>query len=495
MRIEDLLLNEESRKRFCCIDSEKEWTGDSLLKRVYKLRDDFKALGVEHSDRIIVYTENGSAFIVGILAAMLAGGIAVPVDPQIPYDAVINIVKRVEAKTIFINGVRPEKNFSNHSEDTSKVKVLKEDLDENYEIKESQDFTKYEDENEPAFILFSSGTTGIPKGVIQTHKSILTNLDAIIDYMKPNENDIFYISKTMVHSSTLTGELLVALKLGLKLIALNPLVSPKTLLKRFDEYKPTIVCVNPTILRLILRCKNDNYDLTSIQRIYTSGAVADKDLLVKVKEKISTAKLLNVYGLTEAGPRLTAQTEDRFDKFGSVGKSIKGVKIYVYNDENQLCKSGEIGEVYVETSSLMVGYWKNQEATKEKIVGNKLRTGDLGYLDEEGNLFIIGRADDMIIRGGHNVDPNHVESVIRKCQGIDNCIVFGVEDKLNGNKLICGYTKKDHEDIDKNKILEECSKVLALYECPQEFCMFDRMPTTATGKVSRRLAVEKYKEL
>lgn len=193
MRIEDLLLNEESRKRFCCIDSEKEWTGDSLLKRVYKLRDDFKALGVEHSDRIIVYTENGSAFIVGILAAMLAGGIAVPVDPQIPYDAVINIVKRVEAKTIFINGVRPEKNFSNHSEDTSKVKVLKEDLDENYEIKESQDFTKYEDMNN--YSLDAEYKYSFPIILRETNQYIGWCGFGYLDYDK-SQTEIYYTLKS-----------------------------------------------------------------------------------------------------------------------------------------------------------------------------------------------------------------------------------------------------------------------------------------------------------
>ena len=364
MRIENLLLNDESRKTFYCIDSEKEWTGDELLRRVYSLRDELIAKGLKHLGRVVVYSENGSAFLTGILAVMAAGGIAVPIDPQIPYDAVLNIVKQVNAEIIFINGIRPEKAFSKQDQNILTVKILKEDSLREYDLNKINKFTEYEDENDPAFILFSSGTTGLPKGVIQTHKSILTNLEAIIDYMKPRKDDIFYISKTMVHSSTLTGELLVALKLGLKLIALNPLVSPKTFLRRLETYRPTIVGVNPSILRLILRCKKDENDLSSIRLMYTSGAVADKELLSQISERIGEAKLLNVYGLTEAGPRLTAQTEDRPIKYGSVGRPIKGVNVYVFNNENKLCKPGEIGEVFVETESLMEGYWHNEEATK-----------------------------------------------------------------------------------------------------------------------------------
>jgi long-chain acyl-CoA synthetase len=480
LRIEDLLINKKiAPSSFRCIDEQGDWDYKSLVKRVYNLRDALLNNGVKHLDRVVVLTENGSSFIVGILATMLSGGIAVPVDPQIPYNSVLDIIRRVEAKNICISGTRPETNFLKQSED---------DKDKSFTIlsEENGDWNHCIDK---------VVNLGVPKGIVQTHKSILANVDAVIDYMKPKADDIFYIAKTMVHASTITGELLVALKAGLKLVSLNPVVSPKILLRRIEKFKPSIVCVNPTILRLLLKTNPKGIDLSSIRLLYTSGAVADVELLSQVKGMFESVKILNVYGLTEAGPRLTAQLEDDDEKFGSVGKAIKEVDIFIYNDENELCKPGEIGQVYVETQSLMKEYWRDNKGTEEKIVNNKLKTGDLGYFDECKNLFIIGRADDMIIRGGHNIDPHSVENIILKFKGITNCIVFGIADKLNGNKLICTYIKESGVEIEKKNILAHCSTYLASYECPQELREWNELPTTPSGKLSRRLAVEKYNRL
>lgn len=492
MHIEDLLMDTgEEKSLFRCIDSQGIWNADMIRKRVEALREVLFMGDVKKGEPVIVLTENGSAFLVGILGAMMAGAIAVPIDPQMPLHAVLNIISRVQAKIVCLSGKRPKNIFEGKS--LREIKLLNEDKGE-WECKESYNVTypEYHSEEDNAFILFSSGTTGEPKGVVHTHKTILLNIDAIANYMSPASSDSFYIAKTMVHASTLTGEVLTALRAGSDLIALNPLVSPVTLLKRLEQYKPSILCVNPTILRILLRTETEKYDTTSIRLLYTSGAVADAELINGIQKKFPSSSVLNVYGMTEAGPRLTAQVLGDEKKVGSVGKAIKGVKVFIYDDDGNEVKQGETGNVCVTTECLMQGYWKDEKATKEKIHGNQLITGDLGYFDEDNHLYIRGRADDMIIRGGHNVDPNHVESVVQQFVGIEDCIVFGIPDILNGNRIICVYTSTEGMGIEKKKLLDYCAEKLAVYECPQELYCWEKLPKTVSGKLSRKLSVDQY---
>lgn len=141
----------------------------------------------------------------------------------------------------------------------------------------------------------------------------------------------------------------------------------------------------------------------------------------------------------------------------------------------------------------MSGYWDDMEATNGKIVDGWLKTGDLGYLDEDGDLFILGRADEMIIRGSHNIDPYRIEGIIKKLSGIVNCVVVGVPDKINGERIICLFQRDSSVKIEQHNILNFCREYLAPYEIPQGIYEVKAIPTTPGGKISRYLAGEYYK--
>jgi long-chain acyl-CoA synthetase len=504
MRIEDFIFkNAYNDHAICCIDDSGEWKYNQLNERVEKLKESLLAGGVNPLDRVAVISENSSSFIVAVLSVLSVGAVPVPIDPQVPYLPAVELMIRCKARHVLVSGLRPEKNFLKPENEAHKGKIqilseaqghweLKGELPGEVKHDKWEESENIDHTHEPALILLSSGTSGESKGVLLTHEAIIHNINAIMDYMKPTHKDIFYIAKTVVHCSTLIGELFVALRAGARIIMQNPVVPPSVILKRIESLKPTIICVNPTLLRLLVMTKGSKYDVSSIRLLYTSGAVAGEELLKRAEEYFSGAKVLNVYGLTEAGPRVTAQRADEKIKYGSVGKPIRGVQVAVRDNNNNLCVPGSKGVVYVKSPSIMLGYIKDHMTIKDKICDGWLNTGDIGYLDEDGDLFITGRADEMINRGSHNVDPNRIEREICKMDGIAGCIVFGVPDKINGQNIVCAYVKETGSCVKPEDIIEHLKNGLSSYEYPQSIVEWSELPRTTGGKLSRRLALEQY---
>lgn len=350
--------------------------------------------------------------------------------------------------------------------------------------------------NDEALIFFSSGTTGKAKGIVLSHYAINKNSDAVIDYMHPTNEDTVYIIKTLAHSSTLVCELLVGLKSNSKIVIAPTVVSPGFSFKNFIKYNTTIVCVNPTLLNLYIKaCQNNNYEFRSLKWLYTSGSIANVDLLKEAQNTFKFSKVLNVYGLTEAGPRVTAQRyEDDYIKLGSVGKTINDVKIAVVDNNGAILPAMSKGIVHVDTPCKMKMYITGRNP-KKSLYRDWINTGDVGYMDEDGDLYITGRYDNMIIQGSHNVYPEDIEAVIRKHPFVNECLVFGVRHYLYGEKIICYYQLNDNVNVQSSfdtELKKYCSDILASYEIPNEFCLVEQLPLTSNGKISIRIAQEHY---
>lgn len=298
-----------------------------------------------------------------------------------------------------------------------------------------------------------------------------------------------------MYVSSLIGEVLVALFTGSRLIISNPKNSPRSTLSLIEKHKVTIIGVNPAILNLLIKTSNlGSFDLSSVRSLFVSGSMADKELLMEAQKVFSAAGVYNVYGLTEAGFRVSAQRENGFNDYGSVGIPLNGVQIKIVNDQGMECAPLHSGEVYVKTPSVMKGYLNNSALTKEKIVDGWLKTNDKGYVDENGQLFILGRKDDMINRDGFNIDPVHIESVINNHEGIKECIVFAISDEKVEQKIICAYVRCNRfsGEINSKVINQFCQSYLKQIEIPNIAVEWDTIPITTTGKLSRHLARERY---
>lgn len=334
-------------------------------------------------------------------------------------------------------------------------------------------------ESNEAIIIYSSGTTGKSKGIILSHFAINTNADAIIDYMQPNESDCMYIVKNFTHSSTITGELLVALKTRTPILITPIIVPPRYILSNIVKYNVTIIGVNPLLLSMYCEeCQNREYDLTLLKKIYVSGSILSDKIYLMAHEVFCNQKIYNVYGLSEAGPRVTAQRSDCC-KSNSVGKVIKGVDVTIVNEKGVCLGNGELGVVHVNSPSIFNGYIYG-ELKHKSLYCNWLNTGDIGYFDEYDELHIIGRIDDMIVINGHKIFPSEVECHIESKFNIRECIVTLVN-ICDEDTLCCIYTSDNKiSSVDNNML----STVLMRYEIPKVFVKVDSIPRTMNGKVS-----------
>ena len=413
--------------------------------------------------RIGLIGDNSLEFIKILLQIWRDGNCAVIIDWRMPMNKTVELLIEAGVEYCYIDGILLQEsiycegmpfNFIPYTKNGEVVTLVPTELMDGYR-------SEYNDAE--AIILYSSGTTGKSKGVILSYNAINTNADAILKYMKLNQNDSVYIVKTLSHSSTIVGELIVALKAKCELYVSATIVPPKFVLDNIDRFKITTFCVNPSLLSLY--CKSEKvkrHEFSSLKAIYVSGSLLTQIQINDAKLAFKSANLLNVYGLTEAGPRVTAQTISGNNVDGSVGKPIDGVKIKIVPRDN--LSDEKYGVIMVKTPSVFYGYVSGSEASVKVNEDGWLNTGDIGYINDNNDLVVIGRYDNMMSIGSHNVFPEDIEFIIKKSGLVEDCVSC-----QNVNKQLYDY----------------CFKNLAPYEVPKEFIKTDKIECTYNGKKRR----------
>lgn len=432
--------------------------------------------------RIGLVGDNSLEFVELLLKIWSDSNCAVIIDWRMPACKIDELLIEAGVESCFIDVINFKEDIYHKSsiqyipykKNSDVVVKLPEEIIEQYH-------SEYNDDE--ALILYSSGTTGKNKGIILTYAAINLNADSICDYMKLSSSDSIYILKTLSHSSTIVGELLVALKSGSDIYISSTIVPAKYSLDNINDLGITTFCANPALLSLYSKSeKLKPHTFPMLKTIYTSGSILEKENLQFIQNSMKKVKILNVYGLTEAGPRVTAQTlmDDNID--GSVGKPINGVKVKIVKKTD--IQNSNYGVVYVKTPSAFKGYISgNYQKMDEE---GWIDTGDIGYLDESKNLFIVGRYDNMMLIGSHNVYPESLESTIYESGLIDDCIVYSVKNNNLDERIVCKYTAS--KDVC-TELRDYCISTLAPYEVPQTFIKVQKIESTCNGKKSRRTYV------
>lgn len=435
--------------------------------------------------RVALIGENSIGYVNALLDIWNHGDCAVLIDWRIPFETAVDMMKEADVKKCYIEtGVYPEISDEEHSsvllERYEKLNLKAEELPSSIYDKFRENYSK-----EEAVVIYSSGTTGKSKGIILSHFAINMNADAIIDYMKPTSDDCIYICKTLSHSSTLVGELLVALKTKTKLIVAPVIVPPRYVLNNLEKYGVTILCVNPTLLSLYADSYiPSKFNLSVLRTIYVSGSILNDNVYTKAHETFSGTSIYNVYGLSEAGPRVTAQTENS-SKSNSVGKPIKGVQIQIVDEQGKPLPRGVRGILHVSTQSQFNGYVVGSQKHLS-LYKTWLNTGDIGYIDNDGELHIVGRVDDVIIIDSHKIYPSTIEGIIMESRLVKECVVFKIE-KNKKTYMGCLYVGMKDETITLRNYLK---KVLMPYEIPNIIQRSSFIPKTVTGKITRQKVME-----
>lgn len=430
--------------------------------------------------RIALIGDNSVEYISTLLDIWNRGDCAVLIDWRIPFQTAHEMMIEANVSKCYIEGRifskispkdYPSLKFEVYDNNTVTAKELPANAYEKFHENYSSD---------EAIIIYSSGTTGKSKGVILSHFAINTNADAIMEYMKLNPYDCVYMVKTISHLSCITGELLTALKSRIRIIIGSVVVPPRVILNNAQRFGVTDMCINPTILRLIVEeCKRKDYDISSLHNIYVHGAKTDTKLSENAKTVFSDINIYFEYGLTEAGPRVTSQkVNDSHNE--SDGVPITGVKIAIIDNNGIPLRTGEKGIIHVKTPSIYSGYVCGEEKHKS-LYNDWLNTGDIGYIDNAGELHVVDRIDDVINIGAHKIYPSDVERLILEKDNISACVVSKCT--YNGTETIgCLYVSDNDCGL---SIIQQLKAKLMPYEIPKRYVRVSAIPCNVRGKVNR----------
>lgn len=335
-----------------------------------------------------------------------------------------------------------------------------------------------------AVILYTSGTTGTPKGAMLTHRNMASNADAISEYLGVEKEDRFVTVLPMFHVFCMTVCLNAPIATGGTMLIM-PRFSPKDVGALIREQQATIFAGVPTMYNFLMQQPDTTAEDLASLRICVSGGASLPVALLHGFEKRFGKVVSEGYGLSEAAPVTAFNPVKGVRKPGSVGIDIPGVTNKVVDAEGNELPRGEVGELIVQGPNVMKGYLNLPEDTAAALRGGWLYTGDVAYMDEDGYVFIVDRKKDMILVGGYNVYPREVEEVLYTHPLVVEAAVIGAPDENFGERVQAYVVRKD-ESLTDNELREHCRKDLARYKVPVDIIFVEELPKNTTGKILRR---------
>ncbi len=484
----------------------KDTTYAEFNQSVERFATALSSQGIKKGDNVAFLLGNSPHFLISLYATMRIGATAVPINPIYAPDEISYIVKNSEAKAIialdaFIPLVQkaagiftsvesyiicetdpstPEKLAALPNEIKAKVKsftyLLSTTMVNVSEVEILPDDT--------AVILYTSGTTGHPKGAMLTFENIYSNARDVAEYLQFDTEDRIIATLPVFHVFALTVVVNAPLLTGATIL-LVPKFSPQDVFRVAKEHKATVFAGVPTMFNFLYQYPDGNVeDFANIRLAISGGSSLPVALLHNFEDKFNV-RISEGYGLSEASPVTCFNPIDRERKPGSIGMSIVNVENKVVNELGEEVPVGEVGELIVRGPNVMKGYYNMPEETQHTIRDGWLYTGDLARKDEEGYFYIVDRKKDMIIVGGYNVYPREVEEVLFAHPGIVEAAVIGVPDPNFGEEVLAFIVKKD-ASLTEEQLKEYCAEKLAKYKVPKSFEFLEELPKNTTGKILRR---------
>jgi long-chain acyl-CoA synthetase len=335
-------------------------------------------------------------------------------------------------------------------------------------------------------IIYTSGTTARPKGVMLSHRNLLANTLSIVEYLHLDEKDsigmvlpFFYsYGNSVLHTHVCVGGTIVVV---------GTMAFPAAVLGGIQQHRCTgFSGVPSTFARLMQASILERYDLRSLRYLTQAGGPMTPALTEKLKTVLPQAKIYVMYGQTEAAARLSYLPAEQLEaKLGSVGIGIPGVTLRVLDKEGRELPPGEAGEIVARGDNIMSGYWENPEETARVLRPEGLRTGDLARMDADGYFWIVGRESDMIKSGAHRIGPKEIEDVVEKMPEVAQCAVVGVPDEILGEAIVAFVVPVAGQTVNEPQVLKVCHEHLPRFKMPGHVRLVDSLPRTDTGKLRR----------
>ncbi|HET9440586.1 MAG TPA: class I adenylate-forming enzyme family protein [Longimicrobiales bacterium] len=469
--------------REAIIFRELTWSYAELAAHVNAACQLLPALAQGRLQRVAIIGANHPGYVVGYFAAQLLGAATIEIGRDETLDGVLATLAASQADVILTDrpdilaAARiPAIGFEPFLERCAQMRSTPADHDE-------------ADRQRPelASIVYTSGTTGAPKGVMLSHANVLFVVYAVCEYLELSAADRYALVLPMAHTYG-KSNLLSCVASGAAVVFVENPQNSAAFYGWMMRQRCTVLSVVPFHLNVLARMGiPDGIDLGSLRAITTSGGPLPESAVRAVEELLPGAWLYSMYGLTESSTRVTyLPPELLMSKRGSVGRALPGVSVEIRNAEGDALPPGVVGHVYVAGPNVMQGYLGDPELTAQTLVDGWLNTGDVGYVDSDGCLFLTGREKEIIKVAGERISPAEIEEVLLRHPAVAEAAAVGVPDALLG-ETVWAYVKGSADIVDFGDIAAFCAAHLSAHKVPRRFIETDQIPRTPTGKIRRHL--------
>ncbi len=337
--------------------------------------------------------------------------------------------------------------------------------------------------SDPALYLYTSGTTGRPKGVVLTHRNLVHNVEACQNAGEFDHRDSFLCLLPFFHTYAITGTILLPLLSGCKMVLVDRF-HPVKVLKLIDQHAVSVFLAIPSMYR-VLAMSDGDFSVKSV-RFPISGGEPLPIAIAQAFEKRFGVPIFEGYGQTEAAPVISLNVPGKH-KLGTVGLPLPGVEIAIWDEQKSPLETDVIGEIMVRGPNVMQGYYNLPDETAKTLTREWLHTGDLGKMDVDGYVTITGRKKDLIISAGENIYPREIEEVLAQHPKVKEVAVIGVKDEARGEVPKAFVIAHDGMSVDEKELRHFCRENLASYKVPKHFNVVPDLPRTPTGKILKRM--------
>lgn len=459
-------------------DGHKEYVYSDLLDKIENIGNNEQIQTLKGAKCVILCRESIET-VKGLFLCWYADMIAIPLSLNYGKEHCESIIKATKPDAIISDDLKLCEGFE------IIISIVEGVIYRHSDIK-----IKYEEELKNVDIMLgTSGTTGTPKVIMFSGKALQHNVNLICSYFPVKSNDTILICRPLYHCAVLVGELLLALQVGANIIFYSGGFEPLIIANLLKECEITVMCGTPTIFMGVASYLKHRNTKGRLRIIALSGESLLIEYAQNIRESFPEAKIYNVYGLTEAGPRVSFLPYDMFDSIPqAVGYPLPGVEIKIVDKENRELSCNELGDVWIKTPTIMLGYYKEERKTLSSFHDRWFKTGDVGKFDENGCLYILGRNDNMIIKAGMNIYPQEVERIIAKLDEVKEVLVYG---RLIMNiEHIMADVVLQEEYIHETSwnLMHKVAQILPPYMMLRSIHIVENLPKNASGKLIRPVA-------
>jgi long-chain acyl-CoA synthetase len=335
-----------------------------------------------------------------------------------------------------------------------------------------------------AVIMYTGGTTGTPKGVVLSHGNIHWNAVTVNEAVGLGQGTVALLALPLAHLFGMFAGV-VGQIFGARGVILE-WFTPEGVLQAIQEHRVEYIPLVPTMMTLLLQqAESETYDTSSLKTVFVSAAPLPIELAESFEKKFD-CEVLEAYGQTEAAPAIALMRPGLLKKAGSTGPPLPGVELRIEEEDHNEVQPGQAGEIVARSPGIMQGYHNLPDVTEDTLRHGWLHTGDMGYLDEDGYLFVTDRKKDLIIRGGFNVYPRDVEDLLLEHPGVGEAAVVGKPDERMGEEVVAFVVKTPGQEPTEDELLAYAEERLAKYKRPKEIRFVPMLPKSPIGKVLKR---------